>query len=244
MKKEDLSEIFEILNMIPRETLIRDLVIAPGWSYHGPKKKTQNKIGIGRYDEPVIHIKPSHYENVDFWFFYRSLPLYEVLYFYPSKPKDVIDVSLDLFRKCNRKVTSVENHHQKIIITLDDFEELVVEDEVPILAAYKLYAEALYEELANETPSLFDLREEVDLNYSYQNEPTAVYEQYPYHLEDLKFKKFFFPMNLSDNCIGKVKIVEGEFWVTTKTPKPVVKFRSRGRWSNKGTSLGGIITRC
>ena len=49
---QNLKEILEIVKDISEKKLLNDLRKAPGWSYHGPTVKIENKVGPGRYNEP------------------------------------------------------------------------------------------------------------------------------------------------------------------------------------------------
>lgn len=243
MNKEILPKLLDLLSHIPIDIILRDLKSSPGWSYHGPSRKTQEKISPGLYKDPVIHIKREDHDNPKNWHFHRSIPHYEILSFLASDVNTVTNKALKIIRDNNQKIDEIIFDGNKITVSLNDNgEELITSNEDPLLSAYELYVEALYIENAMIVPTLGNIGEVEDIDRLYQDEPTILFLNYPYHLEDKKFKEYFTPLNRTNGCIGKIKLLEGEFWVMSKRHKISSKSYSSAE-KEKATNIGGLINR-
>jgi len=246
MKKvSQLGKILKILQDVPREKILRDLSKGSGWSYHGPHQKLENKVGPGRYLDPIVKIDNKNLQDEKYWFYYPLLPRYEILCFIPSKPSVVMTAALSAYGVCGYSVDNIEsildNDIHRLTVRFKDGEIIELEAEDELSLSYKFYLEALYEQEVMLIPSLRDLKYVEDINESYSGDPTIVYESFPAYLNSPQFERYYDYSDLG-KCVGKLRLVEGTFWIVTNRfyvpPNKRLSIKT-----DKATHVGGCITR-
>jgi hypothetical protein len=244
-KSEHLKRVLKIIENVPRERILRDLKKGPGWSYHGPHQKIENKIGPGRYLDPITKVENKDLQDDKHWFYYPMLPRYEILCFIPSRSEMVIDVAMKIFGQSGSMAEDInatfDNDIHTLTVSFKDGEIIEVSAPDKLSLAYELYLEALYEQEIMMIPALKDLMYLDDIDESYNDEPTVIYETFPKYLSTPQFERYFEYMDLG-KCVGKVRLVEGNFWVVTRRTY-IPPHRKLSIKTDKATHVSGLITR-
>jgi hypothetical protein len=232
---------------VPREKLLKDLTKAPGWSYHGPVNKIENKLGPGRYGKPNYIIDRNNFDQVENWYHYPVIPRYDIHGFLLSRPRDMIITCMDMLANVELYVELYDwednNGIQEIILTLEHDDTIIGRGENKILAAYDLYLETYYIENIMNIPALTNMTGAIDVNKEWNGQPTIIFKDFPDQLIK-KYRYFFTFSPAAGNCIGTFKLVEDTFYVITEKPyRPRNSILKSSSGTGKATHVGGLITR-
>jgi hypothetical protein len=259
----ELETILELLENVPKEEynngMIKELCAHPGYSYHGPCGKKDNKIGVGLYLTPSVEIRDQDFLNGNNWFYYPNAPMYHINSFISSNEKHLLEL-------CSQYSTSVsfnfdDDNHCWIKAITPDESEFEFKNENKIILLYRLYSALINNSMILSSPSLSDLEDVVDVNSSYNEEPTIVFKDFPFYLKDEPFKRHFdydcakqlrnevilirnpgLENNKSLYCLGQLKLIEGNFWILAHE-RDLSGSYAIGTSHRKITSLGGLIKR-
>ncbi len=212
----DLGKILgmEMLGEESGEMLIRDLLLGRGYGYHG-----------------------GPWRDIRSWRYCLKVPRYSLRGYLSLEEDAVLGSGIGNFRKY-RQVEWIKKP-DGIRLYLDGGEDLEFLGENKLEVAYSVYAASLLEEKAFEMPCLRDLVNVYDLDESYRGESTIVLDDYAEYLETGKFAKYFRPVSIP-GILGRIQLMEGEFWVRSLKVRPVKS--SRWRVQNM-VELGGVICR-
>jgi hypothetical protein len=245
---EDLSKILKIIKDIPTDRLIKDFNKPPGWSYHGPISKHENKISPGVYEEATYTTSNIDFNKTSNWYHYIKTPAHRFHVLMPSNYENIVKICFDIVSNTELKVKGIEwsfNNIYEVSILLDHNDKITGSGVNKILAAYNLYKEVYdIEELIN-IPALSHMTGILDVNTDWNNEPTLVFKDYPYILLE-KHKEFFIndSKQLAINglkYIGIFKLVEDTFHVLVDGP---IFYRNKYNYNGfvtlYQTSLGAV----
>jgi hypothetical protein len=260
---QNLSKILEIVKNIPRINLVNNLKKAPGWSYHGPFRKIENKLGPGRYGDPIFIVEREDFNVVKEWFHYPIIPRYDIHGFLPSRHESMVMICIKILGDVKLPIESYEwssdNGIHKIVLTSMDEDTTEGKGENQLLAAYDLYREVYLTENFMKIPALMNMTGVVDVNTDWNGEPTIIFETFPYDLI-MKYKDFF-SYNPFGQCVGSIKLIEDDFHIVTERlyiPRlsekgALMGASQKGRLiqgplrpaskKRKATHVGGLITR-